>query len=145
MNYKALQKRSKETKINDKGKILSKKRFGKSLGNKAPSMFLDILERKLNWYGKPLNRINIWTAKASQYDHSEDTCKKKKLSQRWTIVDGNIVQRDMYSSFLIMNVTDDMQTIDKARCDATFENFIKLHNAEVVRLNSNKKLSKIAA
>lgn len=40
MNYKGLQKRSKKTEKNDKGKFKKKKRFGKSLANKAPSMFL---------------------------------------------------------------------------------------------------------
>ena len=107
-------------------------------------MFLDILEQKLKWYGKTLNKVNTWTVKASQYDHCEDTYKKKKLSQRWTTVDGNDVQRDMYSSFLVMNTADDLKTIDKTRCEETFGNFLKLHDAEVIRLTGNKNLSSMA-
>ncbi len=49
MNYKALQKRSKDTKVNIKtGRIHSKKRFGKSLGRCAPAAFLAVLSRKRN-------------------------------------------------------------------------------------------------
>ncbi len=60
MNFSGLQKRSKKTELNEKGKFKRKKRFGKSLGNKAPSMFLEILERKLLKFQKTLkkNRYN---------------------------------------------------------------------------------------
>jgi phosphoribosylformylglycinamidine (FGAM) synthase PurS component len=44
MNYKGLQQRAKETTINEKtGRINKKKRFGKSLANKAPAMLLEII------------------------------------------------------------------------------------------------------
>lgn len=56
------------------------KRFGKSLGNKVPSMFLNILERKLLLRSLSLKRIDTWSVKASQYNHIEDSYKKKKYS-----------------------------------------------------------------
>ncbi len=40
MNFAGLQKRAKNTEKNDKGKFTKKKRFGKSLANKAPSMHI---------------------------------------------------------------------------------------------------------
>ena len=43
MNFKALQKKSKETKKFKTGKNLSKKRFGKSLANKTPAMLVSML------------------------------------------------------------------------------------------------------
>ena len=44
--------RAKETKVNEKtGKIQKKKRFGKSVANHAPSMFVSILENKVKSLG----------------------------------------------------------------------------------------------
>ena len=44
MNYKGLQARAKNTTINKNGKFNKKKRFGKSLANRAPAMLLTILD-----------------------------------------------------------------------------------------------------
>ena len=46
MNFKGLQKRSKETTKNKQGKFNKKKRFGKSLANKAPAMLIEMINRK---------------------------------------------------------------------------------------------------
>lgn len=63
MNYKGLQARAKETTINERtSKINKKKRFGKSLANKAPSMFLTMLDNKLKWNNTQLRnakQVNI--------------------------------------------------------------------------------------
>ena len=40
MNFSGLQKRAKNTEKNNKGKFKRKKRFGKSLANRAPAMLL---------------------------------------------------------------------------------------------------------
>lgn len=144
MNYAGLQKRAKKTEKNDKGNFKKKKRFGKSLANKAPAMLLTIINRKLYTYGKQLNKIDTWSVKASQYNHINNTYNKKKLSQRWNDIDSNKVQRDMYSAFLIMNVDKDLKSIDKDKCNARFDNFLILHNIEVKRLTGNKNLSSIA-
>lgn len=58
MNFAGLQKRAKKTEKNDKGRFKRKKRFGKSLANKAPSMLLTIIDRKLRYYGEKLIEIN---------------------------------------------------------------------------------------
>lgn len=83
MNFAGLQKRAKNTEKNDKGKFKRKKRFGKSLANKAPSMLLNIINRKLNYFGKRLIEIDTFEAKASQFNHFDRTYAKKSLSQRW--------------------------------------------------------------
>lgn len=144
MNFKALQKRSKKTEKNDKGRFKRKKRFGKSITNKAPAMLLNIIDRKLRQNGLILNKIDTWSVKASQHDHTTGCNKKKKLSQRWDYIDGHKVQRDMYSAFLIMNVTNDMKYVDDERCKYTFANFLKMHELEVLRLTGQKNLSSIA-
>lgn len=144
MNFSGLQKRAKKTEKNTKGKFKRKKRFGKSIANKAPSMLLEIIRRKLGYYGKELVEINTFEARASQFNHVDGTYKKKKLSQRWTTVDGTQVQRDMYSAFLIMNVNSDLKTFDIEKCHARFEDFKMLHDREVMRLSGHKNLSSIA-
>jgi len=144
MNYAGLQKRASKTEKNNKGKFKKKKRFGKSLANKAPSMLLTIIDRKLKCYDRQLIKIDTYSVKASQYNHFDETYTKKKLSERWNDFNGIKIQRDMYSAFLIMNVNTDLKTINKEKCDETFENFLTLHNKEVKRLTGNKNLSSIA-
>lgn len=144
MNYAGLQSRAKKTEKNDNGKFKKKKRFGKSLANKAPSMLLTIIDRKLKYYDRQLIKIDAYSVKASQYNHFDETYTKKKLSERWNNFNGIKIQRDMYSAFLIMNVNTDLKTINKEKCDETFENFLMLHNKEVKRLTGNKNLSSIA-
>lgn len=144
MNFAGLQKRSKDTEKNDKGKFKKKKRFGKSIANRAPAMLLTIIDRKLKCFGEELIEINTYEARASQFNHFDKTYKKKKLSQRWNDFNGIKVQRDMYSAFLIMNVSDDLKIFDIDKCNERFDNFYRLHNSEVNRLTGNKNLSSIA-
>ncbi|HEY8892999.1 MAG TPA: transposase [Clostridium sp.] len=137
MNYKGLQARAKNTTINEKtGKFNKKKRFGKSLANKAPSMFLTILDNKLKWIDKELKKINTWKVKASQYNHIEDKFIKKELNDRWNDFGDFKIQRDLYSSFLIMNVNDDLSSINKDLCFKKFQEFKILHDIEVKRLKN---------
>ncbi len=144
MNFTGLQKRSKNTEKNDKGKFKKKKRFGKSLANKAPSMLFTILDRKLGYYGEKLIEINTFEAKASQFNHFDRTYTKKTLWQRWNEFNGIRIQRDLYSAFLIMNISDDLKNFNIDKCNERFENFYRLHNMEVDRLTGKKNLSSIA-
>ena len=144
MNFAGLQRRTKNTEKNDKGKFKRKKRFGKSLANKAPALLLTILDRKLGYYGEKLIKINTFEAKASQFNHFDGTYTKKSLSQRWNDINGVKIQRDMYSAFLIMNISNDLKSFDIDKCNERFENFYRLHNLEVARLKGKKNLSSIS-
>ncbi|OLS02215.1 hypothetical protein [Tissierella creatinophila] len=138
MSFKALQARAKKTTTNEKtGKINKKKRFGKSLANKAPSMLLEIIERKLKYRNKELLKINTHKVKASQYNHFKDNYTKKELKDRWS-VDLNI-QRDLYSAFLIKNVDDTLENIDRELCFKRYDNFKTLHDKEIEKLKELKK------
>ena len=138
MNFQVLAKRSKKTEKNNKGRYKRKKRFGKSIGNRAPAMFLSILDRKLHYFNKKLIKINTKKAKASQFNHISQECKKKKLSQRWNSFEykGNTikVQRDLYSAFLIMNISEDLATFDLEKCNERFDKFLEQHDEEIQRL-----------
>ena len=143
MSFKGLQKRAQKTTHNKMGKINRKKRFGKSLANKAPAMFLTILHNKLKHHGAELHRINTVEVKASQYNHMNDTFAKKELNERWTTVGEDYLQRDLYSSFLIMNVNPGLCSINRDQCVANYSNFRTLHDMEIARLktSSSRKLS----
>lgn len=142
MNFKGLQARAKNTTVNKNGKINKKKRFGKSLANKAPSMFLTILENKIKMKDGLFIEINTYKVKASQYNHFNKECNKKKLSQRWNYFDNIKVQRDLYSAFIIKNV-EGLENINNEKCKEQFNNFLINHNKEIKRLKQFKNLSSI--
>ncbi|GAA0285353.1 hypothetical protein GCM10008924_00020 [Gracilibacillus halotolerans] len=144
MNYKGLQARAKETTVNEKtGKHNKKKRFGKSISNKAPSMLLTILDNKLKFQDTELKKINTYSVKASQYNHMTNKYSKKELGQRWNDFGEFKIQRDLYSAFLIMNVNEDLKTINRESCFSKFNNFKELHDLEIDKIKSceNKLIS----
>ena len=140
MQFKGLQRRAKETKIDKNGRYQKKKRFGKSLANKAPSSFITLLEAKLNQYGGVLYKLDTVNFRASQYDHTSDAYRKCLLSERWKVLaDGSSVQRDLYSAFLIMNSKPTLDQCDRELCSHTFEDFKILHDAEIDRMKQNNR------
>ncbi|TVY09901.1 transposase [Paenibacillus cremeus] len=142
ISYAGLSRRSKETEKNKHGKFKSKKRYGKSISNKAPSMFINILKNKLSYYGLLLNEIDTRSTRASQYSHIDDTYKKSTIEERWKKIGNNLVQRDLYSAFLIMNVNSKLNEVNREKCIETWDNFLRLHDVEVGRLEMmDKKLS----
>lgn len=144
MNFAGLQKRSSKTEKNDNGKFKKKKRFGKSIANRAPAMLLSIINRKLSYHDEKIIEIDTFQARASQFNHFDGTYTKKSLSQRWNDFNGIMIQRDMYSAFLIMNINSDLKTFNIEKCNSRFDNFKILHDKEVDRLKGHKNLSSIA-
>lgn len=136
MSFKGLQKRSNKTEKNKKGRFKNKKRFGRTLSNRAPSMLLSCLERKLKYNGLKLNKVNTTKVRASQYNHFDDTYTKKSLSKRWNHFGGILIQRDLYSSFLLMNMVHDkdLDKIDRDLGFKTFDVFLKLHDELISKL-----------
>lgn len=136
MNYKALQKRSKETKVNPKtGRAHTKKRFGKSLSRCAPAMFISILNKKANRYGGSVIKVSTFETKASQFDHTDESYTKKKLSERMArLRSGDIVQRDLYSAFLLAHINTETLKYDTEALKAAFPAFLKMHENTKKRL-----------
>lgn len=138
MQYRGLQKRAKQTTSNShNGKINKKKRFGKSLANRAPAMLISILDRKLHYYGASLKKVDTKAVKASQFNHMTGRYIKKELNDRWNVIDGQQVQRDLYSAFLIANTTDKLNKIDTARAAEWYDQFLERHNQEVINIKQN--------
>ena len=144
MNFAGLQKRAKKTEKNEKGRFKRKKRFGKSIANRAPSMLINAISRKLGYFDIDLVKVSTFETKASQFNHFDGTYIKKSLSKRWNNFNGLKVQRDMYSAFLLMNTNETHDGFDIDKCNERFENFYRLHNLEVDRLTGKKNLSSIA-
>lgn len=108
------------------------------MANKAPAMFLTILQNKLKAKSGQYKEIDTWTVKASQYNHLTGEYNKKKLSQRWNYFKYKSqdikVQRDLYSAYLIKNANDDLKSINDIQCSKDFDKFLELHNKEILRL-----------
>lgn len=139
MQFQGLQKKAKETTINPiTGKYKCKKRFGKSISNKAPAMLLNIIDIKLKYSGKQLQKIDTYKVKASQYNHFNNSYEKKNLKDRWNYINNQKIQRDLYSAFLIMNVCANLKEIDIKACNETFDSFKKMHDKEILRIKNNK-------
>lgn len=129
MDFRALMKRAKETTVNKNGRINRKKRFGKSIGYHAPGMLVAILKQKAPQVGGALNEVDTVTFRASQYNHADDTYIKKMLDERTTLVAGQLVQRDLYSAFLLRNSQPTLKETDRTKCNATFATFLTHHDA----------------
>ena len=150
MNYMALAKRARETKRGDKistvvskdgtvkevHKYKRKKRFGKSVGSRAPSMFLTLLKQKCQQYGGTYQTIDTQSFKASQYDHMKDEYIKVPLSQREKLIDGIYVQRDLYSAFLVKNADKSLKHADREKCLYEFKNFIELQTKLIISMKA---------
>lgn len=140
MNFAGLAARAKETKVSEKtGKIARKKRFGKSIGHRAPAMWVSMLKYKAEYAGKNFVDANTWTIKASQLDHTTGEYNKVSLSTRTKEIDGNLVQRDLYSAFLLSCVTPDGETVDIGEANRKFDRFVKYHDVVVQKIESKLK------
>ena len=139
MNIKGLQKKSKEVTKNKKGKFNKRKRFGKSILNRCPGYFISQAKDKFKITNGSLKEVNTWTFKASQYDHKLNDCSKKSLSKRWHIFeDGTKVQRDIYSSFLLLCSNKELDKPNKELCDKLFEQFLINHEKCINDIKESK-------
>lgn len=133
--------RSKKTvKNKNNGKIISKKRFGKTINNNAPGTLLRKLKEKLLYFEKELIEINPFKTKASQFNHIKQEFKKCSLEVRFKeLKQGIIVQRDLYSAFLIQNVKNSNE-YDIKKINQEFGNFYKKQLEEIERIKKEEKL-----
>ena len=133
--------RSKKTAINkSNGKTMSKKRFGKAVNNNAPGTLKRKLSEKLSYFGKQLVEINSFKTKASQFNHIKQEFKKCSLEVRFKeLIKGIIVQRDLYSAFLIKNV-ENLSEYNMEKINRQFEEFYEKQLKEVERIKNEGSL-----
>ena len=128
MDYRALMKRAKEPTVNKNGRFNRKKRYGKSIGYHAPAMLIAIVKQKAPQEGGALYEVDTFKFRASQYNHVNDTYIKKTRDERTTFVAGQLVQRDLYSAFLLKNSQPTRNETDRTKCSATFDTFMAHHD-----------------
>ena len=141
MVWSSLTHRAKETTVSEKtGKIKRKKRFGKSVANKAPASLIDILRRKSESLGLPGVMEVPTSLKASQYNHQTGEYTPKPLSQRWNnMPDGERIQRDMYSAFLLQHYDPQTNNFNIASLQQDYPQFVQYHHQAIQRLSTVAK------
>lgn len=88
--------------------VAFQKMWGKSVGMRAPGMFVARLKQKIGDYDGLVDEFSTYHTKLSQTCHGCGQVVKKPLSQRWHECEcGVVAQRDLYSAFLAMCVEDD--------------------------------------
>ena len=141
MAWPALIRRAKKTEISEKtGRYKRKKRFGKSVGNKAPATFIGLLDIKLKARGlEGIFKVPT-SVRASQYNHLSDDYHKKDLSERWNnMPDGRRIQRDLYSAFLLQHMNETQTGFDKDALIRDYERFTVLHDQCIRELRRTPK------
>ncbi len=140
MSFKGLQARTKETKVSEKtGKYQSKKRFGKTLLHKAPAMLIEQLRYKTMYQGKTFILANTREVKASQLNHLTEEYNKVSLGTRAKMIGDDLVQRDLYSAFLLQHVGLDGVTVDIDGCKSDFDIFLRNQEFTMSQLTTNLK------
>jgi putative transposase len=91
------------------------KMFGKSIGVRAPSMFMSSLKRKAENAGGSFEEFPTNTTKLSQMCHICEEAVKKPLSMRWHVCCNIRMQRDLYSAFLAKCVDVNTGSLDTAK------------------------------
>ena len=87
-------------------------------------MFVKKLEDKILQNGGAVIEVNSLNYKASQYNHLTKEAIKPSLSDRVKLIGGQLVQRDLYSSFLLYSILDE-NTINFNKCKRNFKKFLK--------------------
>lgn len=71
-------------------------------------------------------------------DYTDDSFTKKKLSQRFAkLSDGTVVQRDLYSAFLLLHLRKNLQSYNKKTIKKDFPQFKMLHDKTKERLQNS--------
>lgn len=125
MSFKELAKKARPA---DDDPNKKRKRFGKSIGVHAPAAFVKVLDRKLRNAGGQLLTVDTTSFKASQYNHVKNEYIRKKLSQRYIIIKGKKVQRDLYSAYLLKNSKHNLRSTCRMRYIKDYNKFLVNHD-----------------
>jgi hypothetical protein len=136
MVFKTMQERKEvEVQKDDTTQIEHHKNQGATIEKYAPADFIDMFKHKLNAANGELIKVNTYKVKASQYNHIDNTYIKKDLTERWNLLNEKLIQRDLYSAYLLMHVYKNK--INRDECIQDFDNFVKLHDAMIDILKQN--------
>lgn len=110
------------------------RRFGKSVGRRAPGQLVELIRRKAANAGGGLEEFPTRTTRLSQLCHGCGSLVKKPLSQRWhDCACGVMAQRDLYSAFLALCVEEGR--FDSARAETLWPGARMLLERAMSKLN----------
>ena len=116
-----------------------RRRFGRSVLHRSPGYFLSRLRQVFGQTGGAVKEV-AWGYRASQYDHKAGENRKKDLSERvHQFDDGQKVQRDLYSAFLLYCHDEALKSPDRERCLEAFDGFYRQHNYLISQMLAEKK------
>lgn len=132
-------RRSKEdAKSKKTGKNLSKKRFGKDIGNSAPAEFLEILKNKIQSLGGQFKKVDVKNG-ATGFDFTDGNfCQHMLKERRITLANGDVHQRDLLAAFNLQHLkldSDELKEYDIERMKKDYNIFCKLER-EVSKKNN---------
>ena len=84
-----------------------------------------------------LKYVDKYNYRASQYNHITNEYIKPKLSDRVKKIWENMIQRDLYSAYLLLNHNEDLKTIGRKKCIEHFNTFLKNHNELISTLKQS--------
>lgn len=138
-------KRAKETTKTKAGKNRCKKRFGKTVANHAPAMFVSILNNKVKSLGGQFHEVDIHNA-ASQFDFTNGEFTKHEVNERSiTLSNGRTHQRDMLAAFNLQHLrlnNCEKKDYNIKQMQADYPNFCKLEFAERERFKETRQTEK---
>ena len=99
------------------------KQYGRSVGLRAPGMFMELLRRTIASTGGTLIEVKTQQTKLSQFCHGCGQRRKKPLSQRWHVCECGVgpIQRDLYSAFLAAHLESENDLPSCARYQVPWE------------------------
>jgi putative transposase len=116
------------------------KLFGKSVGKRAPGLFVEKLRRKAANAGGVVEEFSTYKTKLSQTCHCGKV-QKKKLSQRWHICSCGVkAQRDLYSAFLARHVKNNYLNIRQVKKSWTTAELLLRHAMLRLEQTTNREL-----
>ena len=96
---------------------------------------ISILNKKANRYGGSVIKVDTFETKASQFDHTDESYTKKRLSERMAhLSSGEVVQRDLYSAFLLEYIDTESLEYNTKALNSAFPAFLKMHENTKKRL-----------
>ena len=86
----------------------------------------------------PVLEIDIMQYRATQLHHDTGEYVKLGLSERYKTISGHIVQRDLYSAFLIRHSDTSLCRPDFEACNKDFQHFAEMQDALLSEMRANK-------